>query len=32
MFCNVSMNPSLVRNVPEDGHMGGRNMYEVYGR
>ena len=25
-FCNISMYPSFVTHLPEDGHMSGRNM------
>jgi hypothetical protein len=30
-FCNISMYVFFVMHLPEDGHMSGRNMYEVYG-
>ena len=29
-FCNISMYVFFVMHFPENGHMSGRNMYEVY--
>ena len=29
-FCNISIYPSFVTHLPDDGHMSGRNMKEVY--
>ena len=30
-FVNISMYLSFIMHLPEDGHMSGRNMQEVYG-
>ena len=29
-FCNISMYLSFVTHIPEDGHMSGWNLWEMY--